>query len=316
MNKSRSCDKNRKGCCEVVSLRKTFVNDLLKQIMKKYGKHHLIDFGSVLCSSDYDISLAGPNTDKIIIEFNKRFKEIFGMSSAKFFDTNVYGIGLDMYKDLHPSNRSYVDSIKLGRLNLYTIKTNTTGLANNQISWALHHFKRLIRGYKVVYPSKKPSSHGTYEKLLSKYKRLEQSPSKHLDLLDAWSHTQSRGDETYWTVGSLKFMVLYLKHPKIKSVWDNKSLANTINQSQMNKYRNDIKKRLIQFSPSEILCSMIENLAYYGSTRKIKYFNRFLIAKHIHSDMTNKPHQFTKVPKIEDLVQVINDKYGGVLIEK
>lgn len=75
--------------------RKAVVDRLLNEVMgeigsKVGGKLERQAFGSTNLTSDYDLSIKGPGAERVIGEFNRRFRARFGKESGSFFDTNVY----------------------------------------------------------------------------------------------------------------------------------------------------------------------------------------------------------------------------------
>lgn len=77
-------------------------------------------FGSNSCTSDYDISISGRGKERVVKNFNRWFRRLFGMESAVMFDTNVYGISfLDHgHKDLYnlvPYGNSVLKYVKVGK---------------------------------------------------------------------------------------------------------------------------------------------------------------------------------------------------------
>lgn len=76
------------------SFRNLYVNTLLAEVASSLGcvrKCVALAVGSVNPTSDYDITLTGPKSNKIVEEFNDRFREKWGVESGVIFDTNLYG---------------------------------------------------------------------------------------------------------------------------------------------------------------------------------------------------------------------------------
>lgn len=72
--------------------RKQVVDDLLNNVIQYHcPKCSRVSSGSTTATSDYDINISGPDAHKVVTEFNKKFQEIYKMTSAEKFDTNVYG---------------------------------------------------------------------------------------------------------------------------------------------------------------------------------------------------------------------------------
>lgn len=71
-----------------------YVNTLLAEVASEAGcvrKCVAVAVGSVNPTSDYDITITGPKSSRIVEEFNDRFREKWGVESGVIFDTNLYG---------------------------------------------------------------------------------------------------------------------------------------------------------------------------------------------------------------------------------
>ena len=76
------------------NFRMLYVNTLLAEVASFEGcvrKCVAVAVGSINPTSDYDITLTGPKSNKIVEEFNERFREEWGVESGVIFDTNLYG---------------------------------------------------------------------------------------------------------------------------------------------------------------------------------------------------------------------------------
>lgn len=129
--------------------RKLIVDTLIKYIITKYNLQTLIIYsvGSNELTSDYDITLYGSNQSKVkmIIEFNKLFKDIFGNPSSLVFDTNIYGkacIEFDKPSNIELFNLHTCKEEKFYYLNG---NDNNEQFKNSTIIWALIKFFREIR---------------------------------------------------------------------------------------------------------------------------------------------------------------------------
>lgn len=75
-----------------VQFRKRFINAFLDKLKAILDLECDYDAGgSVLCTSDYDVTLSGSGRERLCITFNTYFQYIFECSSAELFDTNIYG---------------------------------------------------------------------------------------------------------------------------------------------------------------------------------------------------------------------------------
>ncbi|MFG0247325.1 MAG: hypothetical protein ACF8OB_00445 [Phycisphaeraceae bacterium JB051] len=68
------------------------LDDIMRRIEAKTGqKLEAQAFGSTTLTSDYDLSIKGPGAERVITEFNKRYRKLYGgRESGTVFDTNVY----------------------------------------------------------------------------------------------------------------------------------------------------------------------------------------------------------------------------------
>ncbi|GEM_PF-6275929 len=75
--------------------RKQIVDRLLTEVMNEIqsirgGTLEKKAFGSTNLDSDYDLSISGPGAERVVGEFNRRFRARYGREPGTFFDTNVY----------------------------------------------------------------------------------------------------------------------------------------------------------------------------------------------------------------------------------
>jgi len=81
---------------QLVAYRKQEVDRILREAMEEVnpGALKAQAFGSTNLTSDYDLSVSGPNAEKVVEVFNRKFREQFGdisgLESGILFDTNVY----------------------------------------------------------------------------------------------------------------------------------------------------------------------------------------------------------------------------------
>ncbi|MAX26104.1 MAG: hypothetical protein CMJ19_16530 [Phycisphaeraceae bacterium] len=68
------------------------LDDIMRRIEAKTGqKLEAQAFGSTTLTSDYDLSIKGPGAERVITEFNQRYRKLYGgRESGTVFDTNVY----------------------------------------------------------------------------------------------------------------------------------------------------------------------------------------------------------------------------------
>ncbi len=68
------------------------LDDIMRRIEAKTGqKLEAQAFGSTNLTSDYDLSIKGPGAERVITEFNTRYRKLYGgRESGTVFDTNVY----------------------------------------------------------------------------------------------------------------------------------------------------------------------------------------------------------------------------------
>jgi hypothetical protein len=78
--------------------RKAIVDTLVSQLIEKHNRHSStkvmgVSVGSTNLDSDYDITLYGPDnaTARVIDKFNETIQTLFGDTSGRVFDTNIYG---------------------------------------------------------------------------------------------------------------------------------------------------------------------------------------------------------------------------------
>ncbi len=73
-------------------LRKLIIDGLINHCIKRSNLNATpISVGTADLTSDYDLTLNGPDKEQVVIEFNELFESMFGMSSADIFDSNLYG---------------------------------------------------------------------------------------------------------------------------------------------------------------------------------------------------------------------------------
>ena len=91
--------------------RKQVVDELLDDVIQDHcPKCSRVSSGSTTATSDYDINISGPDAHKVVTEFNKKFQEIYKMTSAEKFDTNVYGFPrvYESVKHDHKAHERYI----------------------------------------------------------------------------------------------------------------------------------------------------------------------------------------------------------------
>lgn len=78
------------------AMRKQIVDNLLRQVVRDIGcvTCNWQSVGGVNPTSDYDLSVYGPDADQVVSEFNRQFRETYGCESGEMFDTNIYGFPL------------------------------------------------------------------------------------------------------------------------------------------------------------------------------------------------------------------------------
>jgi hypothetical protein len=128
--------------------RKLIVDTLIKYIITTQDLQKLIIYsvGSNELTSDYDITLYGSNESKVkmITEFNKLFKDIFGNPSSLVFDTNIYGKACIEFEN--PNNKFLFTQKTCGKENFYYLNgDDNKQFTNSTIIWALIKFFREIR---------------------------------------------------------------------------------------------------------------------------------------------------------------------------
>lgn len=76
------------------SFRKNVVDHILNTVIKniKCNKCTYHSVGSTTFTSDYDVSVFGPNKEDVVKMFNELFVKIFGAESGEVFDSNIYGV--------------------------------------------------------------------------------------------------------------------------------------------------------------------------------------------------------------------------------
>ncbi len=73
-------------------IRKLIVDGLIKHCIETNKLDAIpISVGTTDLTSDYDLTLNGPDKERVVIEFNNIFESLFNMSSADIFDSNLYG---------------------------------------------------------------------------------------------------------------------------------------------------------------------------------------------------------------------------------
>ena len=127
--------------------RKLIIDTILRQLLIHLDissdTFKIYSVGSTSLSSDYDITLYGSNDEKIkvITEFQKRFKEIFGDDSSVVFDTNIYGKAFISFITDSDENL-YYKSISCNNQNFYYLQPSSE---NSQLMWGLVKYLRDIR---------------------------------------------------------------------------------------------------------------------------------------------------------------------------
>lgn len=227
--------------------RKQYVDTLLEEIMSDLHCKpacHPISVGSAKMDSDYDVTVYGPLTQKIIAQFNNIFKRKFRCSSKILFDTNIYG--LSFLQETPPTSFSYIKKdpsictpdnfvllldtkqnpidqdlqriwsyVKL-YLHIHDLSSQEKKDIKHEISSILDDKQlKLYIEAKNKYKSMKTSSN--YVKELTKYHSnkvaLESSVYEQervklmIKLKDQISKTNYYGDETYFTQGAFNHVV-------------------------------------------------------------------------------------------------------------
>lgn len=76
---------------EFGTMRKRIVDTMLEEVKIKVCKNcKWQSVGSENPTSDYDVSVYGPDADLVVKEFNSRFRKLYKCESAEMFDTNIY----------------------------------------------------------------------------------------------------------------------------------------------------------------------------------------------------------------------------------
>lgn len=92
---------NKQFLLEYGAFRRAYVNALLAEVAHQVQctrKCTALAVGSMNPTSDYDITVSGPASGKIVEKFNERFRAKWNKESGVVFDTNIYGTGF-----LHPN---------------------------------------------------------------------------------------------------------------------------------------------------------------------------------------------------------------------
>lgn len=141
-------------------LRKLVVDALLKKILLKYSNPgekfcDIYSVGSTNMSSDYDVSLYGDDSNKVIIinEFQQLFKKYFTEESSIVFDTNIYGKSYIYYGENTKFVKDIVTLSDKTTPEFYYLKFNIKGTGdtfnpNSQLMWGIIKFlKDLSEGF-------------------------------------------------------------------------------------------------------------------------------------------------------------------------
>lgn len=141
-------------------LRKLVVDAILKKILLKYSNPgenfcDIYSVGSTNMSSDYDVSLYGDDSNKVIIinEFQQLFKKYFTEESSIVFDTNIYGKSYIYYGENTKFVKDIVTLSDKTTPEFYYLKFNIKGTGdtfnpNSQLMWGIIKFlKDLSEGF-------------------------------------------------------------------------------------------------------------------------------------------------------------------------
>jgi uncharacterized protein YnzC (UPF0291/DUF896 family) len=133
---------------EVDRLLKQVLDDVEKQVGAKLESKAL---GSVTLTSDYDISVSGEGAERVVAEFNKRFRSdprFKGLESGTVFDTNVY---TDPVYKLFSGGTANArldfryEAVQLDELKQFMYDQMATRKYLNDAEWAAHKARLLAR---------------------------------------------------------------------------------------------------------------------------------------------------------------------------
>jgi hypothetical protein len=242
-------------------LRKNIVDDLINKIFKFYsckGTCTKIASGSVGVNanlgSDYDLTIndVGFKVSQVIQTFNSIIKNTFHQQPFIIFDTNLYAYSALLPLNVKINNTNWKQDYFNKHLYLDLKMPNI-----NQDKWALIRLKTFIHEENIksidfiniknklendiveTDESHKPKLYLDKMKLFEKLIHDKTSDAEHI--AEGLSYMNFYGDETYFTLGAFKHVVGTMFYYGDKEVIDKVSFLNE----------------------SEIVHSMIENLAYF-----------------------------------------------------
>jgi len=263
--------------------RKAIVDTVVGEILERYPKVTGVSVGSTNIDSDYDITLYGPSdsTSKVIEKFNKRIQSIFGESSAKVFDTNVYGTSFIELDDNGTNVCSgkrfrYKESLSLdvvleqhvwAYVKLY-VKINGKSRNKKQFDALIAEIRDNVFAQKArAYIEKHDLDQRLYSKSLLSRPSFTGEISEDEIELNKTSFVNYYGSETYFTRGAFLDVV--------------------VNQQMCGK--EDDKNGRVSLTEHDYVDSFVENMSeLIGHYNKKKYTKRAMYALDKLTNVTKK----------------------------
>ena len=307
----------------VNTFRKQYVDRLLFDIVIKLENHNetiIEGSGSQNLTSDYDLTIYGPDIIYIITTFDEHFQNVFKTDSGTVFDTNLYGASFFFINHVCGNKKFYQCISKYNDnngnkeiVNIINIKNNLDIVLQNIWAWisVIHSIPKnvnidnfinfpdiihLINFYKELLTQNNKEFYKLFIFEIKKYKDLsfKQNSSTIIKLKNSISHANFYADETYLTQGTFLHVVANMQmNYNIKLTYD----------EYVNSFIENFGKLIYEFNKSATISDYLYNIAKY-MLRLIDAYSHFPFCDEIKSRELKKIFEIIQESKKQGDVKV------------